>query len=138
MSTILPVRSVRPFLMFTGRAEEAMQFYVDLFADSAVVDLKRWQANETEGVEGTIKLASFKLMSDQVIMYSDSLPVHSFTFTPSISLFVTCENEDELTRYCDALSKDGKYHMPPDNYRFSTKFAWVDDRFGVSWQVNLP
>ena len=61
----------------------------------------------------------------------------SFAFTPSSSLFVTCESEAEFDRLSAALTEDGEVLMPPDNYGFSRKFAWVNDRFGVSWQLNL-
>jgi predicted 3-demethylubiquinone-9 3-methyltransferase (glyoxalase superfamily) len=63
---------------------------------------------------------------------------HGFTFTPSISLFVDCESEAELDAAFGVLSEGGKILMPPSNYGFSTKFTWVSDRFGVSWQLNLP
>jgi predicted 3-demethylubiquinone-9 3-methyltransferase (glyoxalase superfamily) len=36
------------------------------------------------------------------------------------------------------LSENGRAFMPLDNYGFSSKFGWVEDRFGVSWQLNLP
>lgn len=62
---------------------------------------------------------------------------HDFTFTPSISLFVECESEMELEVAYQALSAGGELLMPLDNYGFSTRFGWVNDRFGVSWQLNL-
>ena len=59
------------------------------------------------------------------------------TFTPALSLFVDCESEQELTRIYPELLEGGSALMPLDNYGFSRKFAWVNDRFGVSWQLNL-
>ncbi|MFD0893170.1 VOC family protein [Luteolibacter ambystomatis] len=128
--------SVTPFLMFTGKAEEAMEFYVSLFAGARIEEIQRWGAGEP-GAEGSVKIATFSLNGQQV-MCTDSPPVHDFTFTPSFSFYVSCVEEDELDGYCSALSAEGKFLMPPDNYGFSTKFAWVEDRFGVSWQLNLP
>ncbi|MBT5874623.1 MAG: VOC family protein, partial [Candidatus Latescibacteria bacterium] len=58
-------------------------------------------------------------------------------FTPAISFFVECESESELDGAFKSLSDAGSVLMPPDNYGFSTKFTWVNDRFGVSWQLNL-
>ena len=55
-----------------------------------------------------------------------------------MSLFVDCESEAELDAAFAKLSADGTVMMPPDNYGFSSKFAWVSDRFGVSWQLYLP
>jgi predicted 3-demethylubiquinone-9 3-methyltransferase (glyoxalase superfamily) len=51
---------------------------------------------------------------------------------------LTCQDEDDLDRLTRALGEGGGVLMPPGNYGFSRKFAWVNDRFGVSWQVNLP
>ena len=64
--------------------------------------------------------------------------MHAFTFTPSISFFVECESEAELRKIADALAEGGGVMMPIDNYGFSTLFTWISDRFGVSWQLNLP
>ena len=63
---------------------------------------------------------------------------HAFDFTPSISLFVDCPTAQELDRLFEALSAGGSVFMPPDAYGFSEKFAWVQDKYGVSWQLNLP
>lgn len=62
---------------------------------------------------------------------------HQFTFTPSISLFVECENESELDEAFNKLSAGGMVLMPLNNYGFSKKFGWLNDRFRVSWQLNL-
>jgi predicted 3-demethylubiquinone-9 3-methyltransferase (glyoxalase superfamily) len=62
---------------------------------------------------------------------------HAFTFTPSISVFVECESEAELEAVFSRLAAGGSVLMPLDNYGFSTRFGWVKDRFGVSWQMNL-
>ena len=61
----------------------------------------------------------------------------AFTFTPAISLFVECEDEAELDTAFARLSDGGAALMPPGDYGFSRKFAWLADRFGVSWQLNL-
>ena len=55
-----------------------------------------------------------------------------------MSLFVTCETEAEIDALCAKLSEGGQAYMPLGKYDFSRKFAWVGDRFGVSWQLNLP
>jgi predicted 3-demethylubiquinone-9 3-methyltransferase (glyoxalase superfamily) len=68
----------------------------------------------------------------------DSPVTHNFEFTPSTSIFINCEDEAELEKYFAELSKDGDVLMGLANHGFSSKFAWVNDRFGVSWQLNLP
>ncbi len=59
-----------------------------------------------------------------------------FTFTPSISLFVECKSEVELDEAFNRLAEGGAVLMPLNNYGFSKKFGWLNDRFGVSWQLN--
>jgi predicted 3-demethylubiquinone-9 3-methyltransferase (glyoxalase superfamily) len=62
---------------------------------------------------------------------------HAFTFTPSTSVFVECESQAELDSVFGRLSEGGSVLMPVGNYGFSTRFGWVQDRFGLSWQLNL-
>ncbi|MEP9355125.1 VOC family protein [Xanthobacter sp. KR7-65] len=126
---------VTPFLMFEGRAQEAMSLYASLFADGVVEDVVRYGPGEP-GPEGSVKTARFSL-GGQHFMCIDSPMAHGFTFTPSFSLFVTCADEGELDRLFAALGEGGAVLMPPGAYGFSRKFAWVSDRFGVSWQLNL-
>ncbi|HJR57170.1 MAG TPA: VOC family protein [Rhizomicrobium sp.] len=129
-------QSVRPFLMFEDRAEEAMNFYVSLFADGRIDEIKRYGAGQP-GKEGSVHLARFTV-AGQSIMCIDSPARHAFTFTPSVSLFVVCEDETEFAKLTAALAEGGAWLMPPDNYGFSRRFGWCNDRFGVSWQINLP
>jgi len=123
------------FLMFEGKAEEAMTFYTDLFKNSAIVNIKRYSASGP-GVEGSVMHATFELNGQQ-FMAIDSAGKHAFTFTPSISIYVNCENEAELDRVYNSLTDGGSAMMPLGNYGFSKKFGWVSDKFGVSWQLNL-
>jgi predicted 3-demethylubiquinone-9 3-methyltransferase (glyoxalase superfamily) len=127
---------ILPFLMFEGSAEAAMNFYLSLFADGKIVDIKRYVAGGP-GKEGSVMRASFTI-AGQTVMCIDSPMKHAFGFTPSFSLFVDCASEEEIDRLAKALAADGKVLMELGNYGFSRKFAWVNDRFGVSWQVNLP
>jgi len=126
---------VTPFLMFEGKAEEAMNFYVSLIPGSRIISVKRHGA-EGPGPAGSVLLASFSL-GGLTVKCSDSFVHHEFTFTPSISMFITCRTEDEIDHLAKELGVAGKFLMPLNNYGFSRKFAWVNDRFGVSWQLNL-
>jgi predicted 3-demethylubiquinone-9 3-methyltransferase (glyoxalase superfamily) len=125
---------VMPFLMFEGRAEEAMAFYVGLIPRSEVLEVARHGA-DGPGAKGSIAVARF-VLDGLTVMCSDSAVQHDFTFTPSASLFVTCETAAEVDRIAGALAADGAWLMPLDDYGFSPRFAWVNDRFGVSWQVS--
>jgi predicted 3-demethylubiquinone-9 3-methyltransferase (glyoxalase superfamily) len=128
-------RSIAPFLMFEGAAEEAMRFYVSLFGDGEVVAIERYGA-DGPGDEGTVKQAMFRLCGRD-FRCSDSPVPHAFSFTPSLSLFVECSDDAELTGAFARLGEGGKVLMPLDDYGFSRRFGWVEDRFGVSWQLNL-
>jgi predicted 3-demethylubiquinone-9 3-methyltransferase (glyoxalase superfamily) len=128
--------TVAPLLMFQGRAEEAMTLYVSLFPDGKVLEVVR-QPFAGGQRAGSIARASFSI-GEQTILCTDSVVQHAFTFTPSTSLFVSFESEDELVRVFGVLSEGGSLLMALDDYGFSRKFAWLTDRFGVSWQFNLP
>jgi predicted 3-demethylubiquinone-9 3-methyltransferase (glyoxalase superfamily) len=127
-------RSVVTQLMFEGKAEEAMTLYVSLFGGS-VTALEKYGPGQ-HGKEGTVKRAEFTVGGHRLACIDSPVP-HAFTFTPSASLFVECADEAELDRALATLSDGGAVLMPPGNYGFSRKFAWVSDRFGVSWQLNL-
>jgi len=129
------VQKFTTFLMFDGRAEEAMRLYIALFRHSEILSITRYKANEA-GAEGTVQHATFTL-NGQEFMCIDSSAQHAFTFTPSMSLYVRCDIEEEIDRAFAQLSQDGQILMPLDRYPFSEKFGWVSDRFGVSWQLNL-
>ena len=128
--------NVTPFLMFEGRCEEAMNFYVALVPDSRIVDIKRYGPGQP-GKEGSVMRASF-VVGGQTVMCIDSPAKHAFTFTPASSLFVDCDNEAQIDRIVATLAEGGQFLMPLGSYGFSRKFAWLNDRFGVSWQINLP
>jgi predicted 3-demethylubiquinone-9 3-methyltransferase (glyoxalase superfamily) len=129
------MQKVTPFLMFTGRAAEAIEYYVATFERSSVQKLDRWPAGG-HGVEGTVYQSLFTIAGQEVMAF-DSPPVHGFGFTPSTSMFVIFDKVDELDRAYERLSQDGAVMMPLDKYPFSDRYAWVSDKFGVSWQLSL-
>jgi len=131
------LKKVTPFLMFQGgKAEEAMNYYVSLIEDSKIMSITRYGANEN-GEEGTVMHATFSLKG-QEFMCIDSVIKHEFTFTPSFSIYIDCESEEEIDNLYGKLITDGMALMPLGNYGFSKKFGWLNDRFGVSWQIDLP
>jgi predicted 3-demethylubiquinone-9 3-methyltransferase (glyoxalase superfamily) len=126
-----------PFLLFQGgKAEEAMRFYVNTLPNSRIVEIDRYEAGET-GPEGTVELGHFEVNGLRVLSTDSPIP-HAFDFTPSFSFFVDLESAAELDRIAEAFEEDGEVLMPPNDYGFSERFAWVQDRYGVSWQLNLP
>ena len=127
------MQKVTTFLMFDGKAEEAMNFYTSLFKDSEIMNISRYGPNEA-GSEGTVRHATFSI-DGQTFMCIDSSVKHAFTFTPAMSLFVNCGTKVELRELYEKLSNDGETLMPLDSYAPGQTFAWVNDRFGVSWQI---
>ena len=129
------------FLLFVGeqcgKAEEAITFYTSLFKNSHIVHIERYSAGEDkEEKEGTVKLARFSL-NGQEFMAQDSCRQHDFTFTPAMSIFAECETEPEIDALFKKLCESGAILMPLDKYPFSKRFGWLNDKFGVSWQLNL-
>ena len=130
---------IATFLMFSGdqegKAEEAMRLYTTLFPNSEISEIERWGPGEP-GTPGSVKVGRFSLHGAQ-FMASDSAVPHNFSFTPSVSIFVECKSDTEIEKTFSSLSDGGIALMPLDNYGFSTRFGWVQDRYGVSWQLNL-
>jgi predicted 3-demethylubiquinone-9 3-methyltransferase (glyoxalase superfamily) len=118
-----------------GDAEQAMNFYVSLFGNSGITHIDRY-GPEGPGAEGSVRVASFTV-AGQPLMCIDSPVKHNFTFTPAVSLLVDCESEAEFDEAFAKLADGGAVMMPPGDYGFSKKFGWVQDRFGVSWQLML-
>lgn len=128
------MQKIITFLMFEGRAEEAMNFYTSLFPASSVVSISRYGA-EDAAMAGKVIHAVFSL-NGQNYMCIDSSAHHAFTFTPAMSLFVDCTTEQEIDGLFAALSEGGSILMPLSAYPFSKKYAWLSDKFGVSWQLS--
>jgi predicted 3-demethylubiquinone-9 3-methyltransferase (glyoxalase superfamily) len=128
-------QKITTMLMFGGQAEEAIGFYTALFGDSSVEFVERYGPGYP-GPEGQVVHARFRLHG-QLLMAMDSHVEQTFTFTPSISFFVTCGDVSEIDRLFAALSDGGSIMMPLGSYPFATRYAWVQDRFGVSWQLML-
>jgi predicted 3-demethylubiquinone-9 3-methyltransferase (glyoxalase superfamily) len=132
----MPDNQITTLLMFAGQAEEAITFYTSLFDDSEVEMMERYGPQYPQGPEGQVVHARFRLKGTPV-MAMDSAVEQPFTFTPATSFFVTCASEEEVDRLYGALSEGGSVMMALDRYPFAAKYAWVQDRFGVSWQLTF-
>jgi len=129
-------RELRTFLTFQGGvASAALDLYGEIFEDFELIETARYGSGEG-GPEGTVKVAKFRLAGTN-FSCADSPVTHQWGFTPAVSLWIECKDNDELQRLFDRLGDGGNVYMPLDNYGFSTRFGWVGDRFGVTWQLNL-
>ncbi|GMN10760.1 hypothetical protein MTsPCn9_30750 [Croceitalea sp. MTPC9] len=133
--SIMENQMIRSLTFQDGNAENAMNFYVELFENSKIINVSRW-GNGAPVAEGKIMQATFEL-NGNLFMCSDSPPVHDWDFSPAVSNYIDCENEEEMNRLFSKLAENGKVTMGLANYGFSEKFGWVIDQFGISWQLNL-
>ena len=112
---------ITPFLWFDNQAEEAMNFYVSIFKNSKVLSVNRY-GDGAPGPKGTVMTANFEL-DGQMFTALNGGPM--YTFSPAISFVVHCETQAEVDEYWEKLSEGGK----------ENQCAWLDDKFGVSWQI---
>lgn len=124
------ITAAAPFLMFQGKCEEALTFYAATIPGARIAALDRKP-------DGTVAMARLAIAGLE-IMANDSPPVHDFDFTPSTSTFLIVDKAEDVDALAAALGEGGKLLMPPADYGFSRRFGWAQDRFGVSWQINLP
>jgi predicted 3-demethylubiquinone-9 3-methyltransferase (glyoxalase superfamily) len=123
-----------PFLMFQGQARDALALYRSAFPDLEELLLQEHAQGEQAG---QIAMAQIRFAGQEVMLF-DSPPVHGFTFTPSFSFFIQCDDEAQLRRLAEVLGEGGTVMMEVGNHGFSMLYTWIADRFGVSWQLNLP
>lgn len=119
---------VAPQLMFNGKGTaEAIAFWRGAFPGMDVRIVAAAGDGSPSQAEVTIAGQRLRLL--------DSPVEHAFTFTPSISLVVECETAEAVDRIVGHLAQGGSILMPLDAYEFSPRFAFLQDRMGVSWQV---
>jgi predicted 3-demethylubiquinone-9 3-methyltransferase (glyoxalase superfamily) len=115
------VQKITPFLWFNDQAEEAMNFYVSIFRNSKTGTVMRY-GDAGPGPKGTVMSATFQL-EGQEFMALNGGP--QFTFTPAISLFVSCETQEEVDELWKRLSEGGE----------KQRCGWLKDKYGLSWQI---
>jgi len=129
--------SVHTHLMFqNGLALQALRRYEEVFDGAFTIDELDTYDESAGDLTGQVQLAVCTLLGQRITCI-DSPVQHAFDMTPAISLFVECGDDDELERLFAALGQDGTVFMPLDGYGFSQRYGWVQDSFGVSWQLNL-
>ena len=122
------MQKIVPHLWFDKEASEAAKFYTSLFNNSKIIDTTQIHGTPS----GTAEMVTIEL-SGQEFMLISAGPF--FTFTPAISFLIACSTTEEVEKLWEQLSKDGTELMPLDAYPFSEKYAWVEDRYGLSWQI---
>jgi predicted 3-demethylubiquinone-9 3-methyltransferase (glyoxalase superfamily) len=117
----MTVQKITPFLWFDDAAEEAMNFYVSIFKNSKVGRVSRY-GEAGPGRKGTVMSATFQLEGQEFHALNGG---PKYRFTPAISLFVSCETQEEVDELWNKLSAGGA----------PQQCGWVTDRFGLSWQI---
>lgn len=131
------LQRIVPCLWFDDQAEEAASFYTSLFDDAAVGATTRYgkAGYEMHGrPEGSVMTVEFELAGYEMVALNGG---PFFEFTPAVSFFVVCETEAEVDGLWPELSEDGATLMPLERYDWSEKYGWVQDRYGLSWQISL-
>lgn len=108
--------TITPFLWFDDKLEEAIDFYSSVFPDAKVHGMNR-------NPDGTLFTAEFELAGQRLMGLNGGPQFH---FTEAISLFVTCDDQEEVDRYWNVLTADGGEE---------SQCGWLKDRYGLSWQI---
>lgn len=128
------IESVTPFITFQGRAQEALDLYVDAFPAAKVTEKLFFGTAESGGVEGNIKQAVLTIGESRLRIF-DGPMVPGFHFSSAISLFVEINYANTVDAVAEKLGAGGEVMMPLDEYPFAERFTWIADRFGVNWQL---
>ena len=103
-------------LWFNGQAEEAAEFYVNLFKDSKML-------NKTNGPDGSIFTVEFEILGSKYTALNGG---PTFSFTEAFSIFILCQDQAEVDKYWDGLTSNGGT---------AGRCGWLKDKFGLSWQI---
>jgi predicted 3-demethylubiquinone-9 3-methyltransferase (glyoxalase superfamily) len=124
------MQKIIPHLWFDTEAVEAANLYVSLFEDSKIINIVTIEDTPS----GDSELVDFQLEN---LRFSAISAGPYFKLNPSISLMVACSTSEEVDKLHTELSSNGTELMPLGEYPFSKRYAWVQDRFGVNWQLML-
>lgn len=115
------MQKITPFLWFDSNAEEAMNFYLSIFKNSKVLSVIRY-GEAGPGPKGTVMAATFQLEGQEFQALNGG---PAYKFTPAISLFVSCETQQEVDTLWKKLLEGGR----------EDQCGWLTDKFGLSWQI---
>jgi len=122
------MQKITPHLWFDKEAKEAAEFYTSFLPDSKVTNITTLHDTPS----GDCDVVSFEL-AGQPFMAISAGPL--FKFNPSVSFHVKCKTKEEVDAIWEKLSSGGKVLMPLDAYPFSERYGWIEDKYGLSWQV---
>ena len=125
-------------LWFDNQAEEAVDFYTSVFKNSKSNQSSHYgeEGYDIHGKPaGSVLSVDFQLANHRFLALNGG---PNFHFNPAISFYVTCKTDKEIIQLWSKLADSGSPMMALDAYPFSEKYGWIEDKFGVSWQLILP
>lgn len=132
------MQKIMPSLWFDDQAEAAAAFYTSIFNDSTLGSISRYDAASAEASgqpEGSVLTVEFELEGQQFLALNGG---PQFTPNPSISFIIRRSTKEDIDALWEKLSEDGEVLMPLDSYPFSDWYGWIQDKYGISWQLILP
>jgi predicted 3-demethylubiquinone-9 3-methyltransferase (glyoxalase superfamily) len=130
-----PKSKIVPHLWFDHEAVEAANFYASVFPDSHVDSVTPIPADTPSGPAGSVQIVELTLAGQAFMAINAGPP---FRFNPSISFIVNFEQDiRKIDEAWEKLSAGGKALMPIDKYPFSERYGWIQDRYGLTWQLML-
>ena len=130
-------QKISPMLWFDSQAEDAAKLYTSTFPNSKTGRITRYgkEGFDIHGQrEGTVMTVELMLDGQKFTLLNGG---PHFKINPSISFFVTYEDATTIDRIWASLSEGGSILMPLEKYPWSPKYGWVQDRYGVSWQIRV-
>src|SRR5215471_4488094 len=124
------MESIATHLWFDKNAREAAEWYVSQLPGSRIKNVSMLHNTPS----GDTELVSFDL-GGRPFMAISAGPL--FTFNPSVSFHVKRRTKEEVDATWNGFAKGGRVLMPLDTYPFNERFGWVQDKYGVSWQIML-
>jgi predicted 3-demethylubiquinone-9 3-methyltransferase (glyoxalase superfamily) len=121
---------IAPHLWFDKQAKEAAEFYTSVFPESKVTHVNTIRNTPS----GDCDIVSFQI-AGQPFMGISAGPM--FKFNPSISFIVHVDSRQGLEKLWQQFSNGGTALMPLDKYPFSELYGWIQDKYGISWQLIL-
>lgn len=129
----MEIPKITTFLMYNNQAEEAINLYTSLFDDSEIITMVKYD-EDGPGEPGTVQHSIFTL-NGQVFIAIDANSGQELPMNPAISLYVTVKDNAEMERLYNGLKKEGAILMPKTEMPPYKQFAWVQDKYGVSFQL---
>ncbi|MDD5037703.1 MAG: VOC family protein [Dehalococcoidales bacterium] len=121
-------QKITPHLWYDKEAREAAELYTSIFGDSIIKDVSTLHNTPS----GSVDIVIIELLGQEFTLLSAG-PL--FKFNPSISFLVACKTKDEVEALWSKLSEKGSALMELGEYPFSEKYGWLQDRYGLSWQI---